>query len=271
MRIAIVSLLGFLCVVPVVAQPDVKGSSDHPIFPTRMPGFYIGGHQVKGFAARAFRTKPATTVEGRYTRIDYRLEKGKESPGGLAVRRNYENAMKAAGGEILQSDSVRAVMKGNHAGKETWVEMTCSTSGQGAWFTLHIVERETMEQVVTADVLGAEIDKQGFVALDIHFATGKADILPESMPAIDQVAEMLAKRPGILVDVEGHTDNTGTPALNKPLSQERAKSVAAALAMKGIDAKRMSPAGFGQDQPVADNNTEEGRAKNRRVVIRKRS
>jgi outer membrane protein OmpA-like peptidoglycan-associated protein len=67
--------------------------------------------------------------------------------------------------------------------------------------------------------------------------------------------------------VEGHTDNVGNPKSNKTLSNERANSVVAAIISQGIDAKRLSAAGYGQDKPIADNKTEEGRAKNRRVEL----
>lgn len=127
-----------------------------------------------------------------------------------------------------------------------------------------------MKQVITADAMAAAIDKDGFIALDIHFATGKAEILAESRPIIDEIASMLNKRPDLRVGVEGHTDSTGTPAGNKTLSEARAKAVAAAIIAAGINASRLDPGGFGQERPVADNRTEEGRAKNRRVEIVKR-
>lgn len=73
--------------------------------------------------------------------------------------------------------------------------------------------------------------------------------------------------PSLKLAVNGHTDNSGDPAHNQRLSEGRAKSVAAALTAKGIDASRLSAKGFGQDYPVADNGTEEGKAKNRRVEL----
>jgi len=150
---------------------------------------------------------------------------------------------------------------------EVWAEVQASTKHAGRIYFLHIVEREPMQQVITADAMAAAIDKDGFIALDIHFATGNADILPESRPMI---ASMLNKRPSLRVGVEGHTDNTGTPATNKTLSEARSKSVADAIAAAGISPERLQPAGFGQQRPIADNRTEQGRAQNRRVEILKR-
>jgi len=251
----------------VAAHPDVKGSSDHPLFPNRMPGYSISNYQVQGFSSYSFRTRPPQAVEGKYTRIHYYLDDPKQHPGGLAIRRNYENALTAAGGEVVFSDDNVSIMKAVRNGVEVWAELQASTKYTGRIYFLHIVEREAMQQVIKADAMAAAIDKDGFIALDIHFATGKADILPESHPMIAEIASMLRKRSTLRVGVEGHTDSTGTPAGNKVLSEARAKSVADAIAAAGIKPERLQPAGFGQERPIADNRTEQGRAQNRRVEI----
>jgi outer membrane protein OmpA-like peptidoglycan-associated protein len=106
--------------------------------------------------------------------------------------------------------------------------------------------------------------------LDIHFATGKAEILPESRAIVNEIVAMLKKRSDLVVGIEGHTDNMGTPAGYKALSEARAKAVVADLVSAGIEVRRLHPAGYGQDRPIADNRTEEGRAKNRRVEIVKK-
>ena len=161
-------------------------------------------------------------------------------------------------------------MKAMRDGVEVWTEVHASTKVPGRIYFLHIVERTPMAQVITADAMAAAIDKDGFIALDVHFATGKADILPESRPLIDEVVKMLSKRSTLRVGIEGHTDNTGTAATNKTLSEARARSVVNAIAAAGVNSNRLDPVGVGQERPVADNRTEEGRAKNRRVEIVKR-
>ncbi|MDX2043217.1 MAG: OmpA family protein [Acidobacteriota bacterium] len=251
---------------------DVKGSSDHPLFPNRMPGYSISNYQQQAFASYGFHTRPVTAIEGKYTRINYYLKNTNEHPGGLAIRRNYENAIKAVGGQVVFTDKDYSVMKVTRNGVEVWAEIQCSTNANfvGRYYFLHIIEREPMQQAITADAMAAAIDKDGFIALDIHFATGKAEILPESQPVVAEIVSLLKKRPTLRVGVEGHTDNTGTAAANKTLSEARAKSVVAAVAAAGIDANRLVPAGFGQERPIADNRTEEGRAKNRRVEIVKK-
>lgn len=265
--IAIALLVGS---ISAHAQQDAKGSSDHPLFPNRMPGYAISNYQQQGFSSYRFRTRPPQAIEGKYTRIHYYLRDTTQHPGGLAIRRNYENAIKSAGGQVVYSDPNVSVMKATRDGVEVWAELQASENYAGRYYFLHIIEREPMQQVIKADAMAASIDKDGFIALDIHFATGKAEILPESAPIIDEIVSLLNKRPDLRVGVEGHTDNTGTPAANKTLSEGRAKAVAAAIAAAGISLTRVVPEGFGQERPIADNRTEEGRARNRRVEIVKK-
>lgn len=139
-------------------------------------------------------------------------------------------------------------------------------------YILYIVEREPMQQVIRADsnAIAAALDKEGFIPLDIHFATGKAEILEESRLIIDEIVSALKKRPNLRIGIEGHTDDTGDPVANKTLSAARAKAVADAIAAQGISPGRLDSKGFGQERPIADNRTEDGRAKNRRVEIVKR-
>jgi outer membrane protein OmpA-like peptidoglycan-associated protein len=100
----------------------------------------------------------------------------------------------------------------------------------------------------------------------VQFATGSSQILPVSFGLLDEVAKVLTDNPQIeLLQVEGHTDSTGTAAINRKLSQQRAESVMNYLASKGVAAGRMKAKGFGPDKPIADNNTDEGKEKNRRV------
>lgn len=114
------------------------------------------------------------------------------------------------------------------------------------------------------------METKGFVTLQINFETAKADIKPESQYIIDQVVELLNDDETLNVSIEGHTDNVGSAASNKTLSENRAKSVMNAIIAKGIDKSRLSAKGWGQEKPIADNKSEEGRAKNRRVEIVKK-
>ncbi|MBR6087414.1 MAG: OmpA family protein [Prevotella sp.] len=109
-----------------------------------------------------------------------------------------------------------------------------------------------------------------FVTNNILFKTGKADLLPESMTEIQKVADYMKKNPTARFEVQGHTDNQGSDAINDPLSQKRAEAVVKALEGLGVDGFNLKAVGKGSHEPVADNNTDAGRAKNRRVEFIKR-
>jgi len=102
----------------------------------------------------------------------------------------------------------------------------------------------------------------------MYYAVNKAIILDESKPALDHLAQMLIDNPGMSIEIDGHTDNVGTKAYNQKLSTARAKNVVDYLVSKGIDAKRLQYKGFGDTKPLDTNNTEEGRAKNRRTEFK---
>jgi outer membrane protein OmpA-like peptidoglycan-associated protein len=104
------------------------------------------------------------------------------------------------------------------------------------------------------------------IADKVQFKLGSAELLSESFGLLDEVAGVMQQNPQImLVQVEGHTDSSGSAKINKKLSRERAESVRAYLVKKGIEDKRLVAVGFGPDKPIADNATPEGQEANRRV------
>lgn len=259
-------------------EPDAEGCRDHPMF-NRMPKFYINECVNKEFDAYKFIVENSsedrakrTTVEGKYYELSYRLNEGVPEPSALQIFRNFENALKQAHATIVAkvvetNNSYSFITaKGVGNGIETWVNVNAS----GPEYQLVIVEKQLMEQVIKADEMLKALNDSGFIALNILFDTAKSTIKPESLPLIDQIYEMLQANPALKVSIEGHTDSTGTPAGNKTLSNARAKAVVAALVAKGIAQDRLSFVGWGQDKPVADNRTEEGKTKNRRVEIVKK-
>ncbi|MET0312138.1 MAG: OmpA family protein [Burkholderiaceae bacterium] len=102
---------------------------------------------------------------------------------------------------------------------------------------------------------------------DISFDTGRADIKSNLRPILDQFAQGLSSQPGTEVRIIGHTDSTGSDAVNDPLSTQRAAATREYLAQRGVDPQRVVIAGRGEREPIADNSTDAGRAKNRRVEI----
>jgi OOP family OmpA-OmpF porin len=121
---------------------------------------------------------------------------------------------------------------------------------------------------VDSDAIASALESTGKIALqNIYFDTAKATLKPESSDPVMQIAKALKAHPELKVEIGGHTDNTGTPATNLTLSQQRADAVRAALITQGIPAARLTAKGYGQTRPVADNGTEAGKAQNRRVEL----
>jgi outer membrane protein OmpA-like peptidoglycan-associated protein len=102
---------------------------------------------------------------------------------------------------------------------------------------------------------------------DISFDSGRYNIKSNLQPVLDQFAQGLNGQPNTEVRIVGHTDSTGSDAVNQPLSVNRAQSARDYLVAKGVDARRITTQGLGARQPLADNGTEAGRAKNRRIEI----
>jgi OmpA-OmpF porin, OOP family len=252
------------------AEPDKKGCADHPLFPTRMPDYYISDCKSADFDAYDFQgVKGAKNrQEGRYAFITYRLEKGKTEPGAVAILRNYENAFAKIGGSTaasLQNNWFNG--KATVDGKEVWVEVQ---RGNGLIW-LRIVEKQEMKQHIVADAaaMSGDLRTTGHVAVyGIHFDTGKSVVKPESKPALDEVAKLLKAEPALKLWVVGHTDSVGKVDDNMRLAQARAEAVAAELvSAHGIAAARLKGYGVGPLAPVAGNGDEAGRAKNRRVDL----
>lgn len=284
MKTVVLVLLTCACAmmgVPAAAQEDAEGGKDLPYF-TRMPSYYLMDFFDKEFDAyQMFDGKSLVSVEGKVSQVTYQRKEGIANPPSLLqIRRNYHNAILKAGGKILfegMSDAyedTRAAVEVivatmGKGGKSLWVEVVPGWGGEDL-YVITVVETQKMRQDVTASDMLEALNSAGFVALDIHFDTGKATIKEESQPLIEQVVVLLRGNPGMKLSVEGHTDNVGDPGVNKALSENRAKAVQAALVKAGVEPGRLSAAGFGQERPTADNRTEEGRAKNRRVELVKK-
>jgi OmpA-OmpF porin, OOP family len=252
------------------AGGDKKGCADHPVFPTRMPGYNIVDCETKGFDAFNLETgkRAKISVEGKRTKITYRVEDRSKEPSSLAIVRNYENAIKSVQGTVLFSDP-NLLVNGKIVkdGKEVWVQ---AQRGNGLiWLT--IVEKAGMAQdiVANADAIGNDIKSTGHAAVyGIYFDTGKSEVKPESQAALQEVAKLLSNDPGLKLLVVGHTDSVGQLETNMKLSQARAEAVVQALIKShNLAATRLKAQGAGPIAPVATNRTEEGRAKNRRVEL----
>jgi outer membrane protein OmpA-like peptidoglycan-associated protein len=260
--------LGFAATA--LAEADKKGCTDPALFPVRMPDYYIADCKSAQFEAYDFRLPKGqkNRQEGKFAFITYALERGKPEPSAVAILRNYENALAKIGGTVAATLANNWV-NGSVAldGREVWAEVE---RGNGRIW-IRIVEKGAMKQHVVADAAAMSNDLRatGHVAVyGIFFDTGKADLKPESDAAIAEVVKLLQKEPALKVYVVGHTDNVASLDLNMRLSQARAEAVVAALiAQHRIAPTRLIARGAGPLAPVAVNDSEEGRAKNRRVEL----
>ena len=267
--------LAFAFAGALAAQEDVEGGKDHPLV-SRMPDSRITEYKHQ-FDAVEFTTAAGKKValEGTVTNIVYFHNIPEKQPSPLQVLRNYQNAIKGIGGQVVyerrSDDGGETTLKIVRDGREFWISVQPGVfSAPTQSYRLVVLEREAMTQDVTAAQMLAALNKDGFIALYIEFDTGKWDIKPVAEPTVSQIVALCKQNPALKLAIEGHTDNVGTAAANKTLSESRARAVVNAIVAQGVAAGRLTAAGFGQDRPVADNRTEEGRAKNRRVELVKK-
>ncbi len=248
--------------------PDAKGCQDSAIL-SRLSGCSIRGCLRNDYNVHAMPIGVANkvkSVEGAYEKIDFRCPAGTSS---IQTYRNAENALKAKGYQVLFV---------NNYGNNSRFTFTARQGAQ--WITFYsdrldyqliTVKEKELEQQMQANTAagwGEQINQTGRATIyGINFDTGKASIRPDSQPVLVELLGLLQKQPDWSLMVAGHTDNIGTDSLNIPLSQQRAEAVIAWLSAKGVDRWRLIPAGFGSRKPLADNGTDEGRAKNRRVDL----
>jgi len=280
---------------PAAAQPkDVEGSKDSPLV-SRYPGSIIERYKTSEFdefnlpmskvASQGVKT---LHLEGKVTHICYAFPHGRSS---LEVYRNYESALKRAGFETLfacggdcgitdvrispdwserwYGESYRQY-SGKLARPEGDMYVSLLVGSEQAY--LDFVEIKPMEGglvTVNAGSLQSDISKNGHAAVyGIYFDTGKADVKPESTPALQEIAKLLQQDPALKLYVVGHTDSVGELQMNMDLSRRRADAVVKVLtATYGVAPQRLMPFGDGPLAPVASNRSEEGRAKNRRVEL----
>jgi outer membrane protein OmpA-like peptidoglycan-associated protein len=262
-------LVSSLTVGVALAQKDVQGSKDHPLV-TRMPNFYISKYDVSEFAGFDPTVVGGKDVhwEGKVYSYGYSRKENGRPISMLQIVRNYETAIKQAGGKILGGDDRRVAAEIRKGGALTGIYVEAFNEGRD--YSLTIVESQTMQQEVVADakVMRSELADTGkTIVPGIYFDTASATIKPESEPALAEMVKLLNGSPALKVYVVGHTDSVGSLESNLKLSSDRAASVVKAIAARGIAASRLKSAGVGPYSPVASNDTDGGRAKNRRVEL----
>ncbi|WP_083490801.1 OmpA family protein [Stenotrophomonas humi] len=154
----------------------------------------------------------------------------------------------------------------HRADRDIWLHVAKNGNQAG------VLIAETKPVAITAKALPADelkksLDAAGKVAIQVQFETDQAAILPTSKPQLEQVISLLNENSALRLSINGHTDNTGSASHNLQLSQHRAAAVRDFIIAAGIDQKRLESSGFGDSQPVAQNTTDDGKARNRRVEL----
>jgi OmpA-OmpF porin, OOP family len=257
-----------LAAAPQAKTPDATGCNDHPLF-TRMQGMRIVLCKATDFDRVVFKNgKTTEAVEGRRVDIKYQAGTGQPVPSPLAIIRNHQQAIGNIGGTVQYEDQRYTTLKVSKDGKEIWAQV--DTAWMNGYF-LTIVEKQAMVQevVASAEIFQSGLKASGHVEVPgIYFDTGKAELKAESDAAVAEIAKLLKAEPALKVFVVGHTDNVASLDLNTKLSQARADAVVQALVAKhGIAAARLVGRGVGPLAPVASNDAEAGRARNRRVEL----
>jgi len=252
---------------------DAEGSKDPALF-NRMPGFHIENYEEREFDRYDFPAGPdekTISEEGHFFSVEYYPNEGAKIPSGLQIVRNFINAAKSVGGEVVYDwDDGRKNVTLKIANDTARVLAVINANDDGGYYGIRMIEKQLMNQDVTAnaDSLAGSINATGKAAVyDIFFDTGKADLKPDSEPALAEIVKLLNNDANLKLYVVGHTDNVGQFDYNIKLSQQRAASVVQSLIGKGIVASRLTPFGAGPAAPVASNGSEEGKAKNRRVEL----
>jgi len=271
-KLIFLSLLMIAGIPTTIAQQDAEGSKDPALF-TRMPGYHIYRYDDLQFDKYEFRISDQKNqvIEGHHLTIYYDLNDNVQAPSPLQIGRNYTNAAKKVGGQLVyeyDDAGENVVLKIVKNGTEVWAHVYASANGS---YNIHLIEKQAMNQDVIADAnsMANSIKESGKVAVyGIYFDTGKSTLKPESQPTLQEITKLLKADPNLKLYVVGHTDNTGAFDANMKLSMDRAGAVVNALVSQfSVNAARLRACGDGPTSPVASNDKEEGKALNRRVEL----
>jgi OOP family OmpA-OmpF porin len=270
------TILGVFLSSTLCAQTDC---TDTPFF-NKMPNFYLYACTESYMEYEVIIGNGKTkTLEGTVNHYEYYIEEGVDkNPSLFQILKNYENAILAKQGQKVYFTSkfndhgfVGATYTLALDGANYWITLNQFNGTESSCFNYHldIIKVEDMTQEVTANAMFEKVNAGESLALYINFATGKASLAPGIDAILEELYQLLAQNTELNLLIEGHTDNVGTPTANKTLSAQRAATVKAELVRRGINSARLKTAGLGQERPITENQTAEGRALNRRVEIRK--
>ncbi|MCH8941591.1 MAG: OmpA family protein [Bacteroidetes bacterium] len=246
----------------------------------KMPGFKLKKSLSKKsnfsiFQFRIIENKKIITLEkkGRYWKLVYHNldNKGKFNTkiSKIDIMNNYRAAAKEMGGKVLYAKRGRITftLPLNNGGI-LWAYVTALDGN----YDLIIIEEEGFKKqlVFSADQMKRTLDSLGTISIyDINFDTAKDKLKYGAEKVLVEIVKLMKNYPELIIEIQGHTDNVGLANYNLDLSNKRADTVKDYLLLFGVEKKRMIAKGYGLSKPIVSNDTEEGRAKNRRVELLK--
>lgn len=250
-----------LTLPPPVAKPESIAPEQGDIpYLLPLPGAKFSGGEVdpeaQFFATLPGQNEPALVATGTLTRRY-------DAPAGMSAvefATVYEEALKAAGWQIVEK---------SQGLQQTDAQLIAHYVGNGRdiWAKLHSAIAFTVADAGKQDLAQALRKDCRVTLTGVFFDFDKASLKPESAPALSRARDAIKANAGLALEVQGHTDAVGNDAYNQKLSEARAQSVMNWLAANSIPATRLSAKGYGKTRPVASNDTDEGRARNRRVEL----
>ena len=217
--------------------------------------------------------KKAERVEkkGKYWRLRYIIKDAQgrtnRSVSRMEIAENYKAAALEKGGTVLYEVKGRLTFTlPMQNGGKTWAFVS---AGEGS-YNIHIIEEAGFKKQLTfgAEEMKSALDEEGHIALyGINFDIDKDTLKLGAEKVLIELVKLMKTNPGLKIEIQGHTDNTGSAGHNLALSKRRAETVKNFLLIYGIAPSRMVPKGYGMEKPVDTNDTKEGRAMNRRVEL----
>lgn len=234
-------------------------------------------------------------IEGKVWKANLVTESGDSESWSLPYfEKSYDEAIKAVGGMKIYEGKVsreeldrikdKATYFGEDGSLDYWNdpakvylirradggEVYIQFSGNSAGAKIQILQKEAFKQTITmlkAEEIEKDLTEKGKAVLYINFDTDKATLKPDGKDAVKEIVKVLNEDKNLKLSIEGHTDNTGNADHNKRLSEDRAQTVLKELIAMGIDESRLKAAGYGAEKPLAANDSEVNKAKNRRVEL----
>jgi outer membrane protein OmpA-like peptidoglycan-associated protein len=252
---------------PAEGIQKVADGADFP-FLKRFPGTKLTAtvREEQPFLVNIEADKEAVQVASGYVRKDYQAKK---DTGRIDVVISYRDALKAAGWTIVEENT--AVTTGDpnltaHYAKPP-IDLWAHVHAGGPEYWLGVADAGSER---APSKLKAEIDRTCKAAIyGLNFDFDKATLREDSAPALESILKVFTDYPDLRAELGGHTDNVGKRDYNTKLSEARVNTVRGWLVGRGVQASRVTARGYADTQPVADNDTAQGRAKNRRVELRK--